>query len=178
MDNGIGLSLIKRYIANRAGLQRTFQNDLFTQLTRNALTDSTIDIVQQDGQLPSTFVPGRNHLFFLCTNARVPAGISHIVTGVCQTDYSGYPDCRDEFVVSLNQTLNLAMDYNFTLHTPLMWLNKAETVTLMRNLGHLDWLADSYLLGKRPACGVCPACVLRLKGFDDAGSDPLAYERC
>ena len=99
-------------------------------LGRNSLTDNTLvmDSEKPEGGVPNTFVPGRN-LFFLSI-AAVRAremGINHLVTGVSQTDFSGYPDCRDNFIKSLNVTLNLAMDEQFVIHTPLMWIDKAET---------------------------------------------------
>lgn len=149
------------------------------QITENALTRNSIKIEQKEGQLPSTFVDGRNHIFLsVAAIVAKQRGIQKIYTGVCQTDFSGYPDCRDDFVKSLNHTLNLAMAYSFELLTPLMWLTKAETVLQMQKLGKLEWLKDSHTCyeGLRPACGVCPACKLRLKGFSDAGlTDPLDY---
>jgi len=150
------------------------------QLSPNALTHPNIAIDTPPVQLPSTFVEGRN-IFFL-TAAAVVAKTHHIpylYTGVCETDYSGYPDCRHAFVQSLNQSLNLGLAYNLTIKTPLMWLSKAETVLLMQRLGKLDWYAESHTCyeGLRPACGKCPACLLRLKGFAEAGlSDPLCYQ--
>lgn len=150
------------------------------QLTENALTRRDIPIQDVPGQLPSTFVDGRNHMFLsIAAILAKQKGIRRIYTGVCQTDFSGYPDCRDSFVKSLNVTLNLAMDYEFDIRTPLMWLTKAETVLLMKQLGKLEWYAYTHTCyeGKRPACGVCPACKLRLKGFRDAAiPDPLDYQ--
>lgn len=132
--------------------------------------------------LPSSFVPGRNLLFLsLAAAVAVREGTKHIVTGVCQTDYSGYPDCRREFIDSLEQTLGLAMPSSsgpFTIATPLMRMTKAETVVLARDLpGCWDALALSVTCyhGKRPGCGTCPACELRIKGFEEAGfPDPSA----
>lgn len=151
------------------------------EITSNALTRGNISVDQNAGELPSTFVSGRNLIFlsFAAIYAK-ENGISDVVAGVCQTDFSGYPDCRDVFVKSLNVTLNLAMDHEFRLHTPLMWLTKAETVKLADELGCLQALALSHTCyeGRRPACGVCPACALRLKGFAEAGiADPLEYEK-
>jgi len=147
------------------------------QITENALTRDDIEITQKDGELPSTFVDGRNHIFLsVAAIIAKQLGIKKVYTGVCQTDFSGYPDCRDDFVKSLNHTLNLAMDYNVELITPLMWLTKAETVTLIHDLGKLDWLKDSHTCyeGQRPPCGKCPACLLRAKGFKAAGlEDPI-----
>lgn len=152
---------------------------LLKDLTKNALTDKNIKI-ENKGSLPSTFVPGRNAIFL--TTAAIYAnqlGIKDIVTGVCQTDYSGYPDCRDKFIKSLQKTLNLSMDENFKIHTPLMWLTKGQTVELMAKLKQLPLLAHSHTCyeGHRPACGQCPSCLLRLKGFKDTNKkDPLKYK--
>lgn len=152
---------------------------LLKDLTKNALTDKNIKI-EDKGSLPSTFVPGRNAIFL--TTAAIYAnqlGIKDIVTGVCQTDYSGYPDCRDKFIKSLQKTLNLSMDENFKIHTPLMWLTKGQTVELMVKLKQLPLLAHSHTCyeGHRPACGKCPSCLLRLKGFKDTNKkDPLKYK--
>ncbi len=151
---------------------------LLSQLTTNALTRD-LPIETKPGALPSTYVEGRNLVFL--TFAAIFAknkSIEHLYAGMCETDYSGYPDCREVFVQSTQQTLRLAMDYPFTLHTPLMHLTKAETVLLMQTLGKREWYAHTHTCyeGTRPACGQCPACRLRLKGFQDAGiSDPLIY---
>lgn len=144
---------------------------LLGQLAPNALTRSDIAIVQQEGQPPTTFVDGRNMLFL--TFAAVLAkqlGAAHIVTGVCETDFSGYPDCRDVFIKSLNVTLNLAMDYPFVIETPLMWLNKAQTWELSDRLGALDFVRSRTLTCYNgviaDGCGECPACLLRRRGLD------------
>ena len=147
-------------------------------LTPNALTHD-IPIETQTKALPNTFVPGRN-IFFLSTAAVIAKekNISIIYTGVCETDYSGYPDCRQEFISSLEQTLSLGLDISISIKTPLMKLSKAETVLLMQSLGKLDWYKESHTCyeGLRPACRKCPACQLRLKGFNDANiPDPIAY---
>lgn len=145
---------------------------LLGQLTPNALTRSDIAIEQKDGELPTTFVDGRN-LLFLSFAAVIAKGIGakHVVTGVCETDFSGYPDCRDVFIKSLNVTLNLSMDYNFVIDTPLMWLNKAETWALADELGAFDFVRERTLTCYNgiPAdgCGECPACKLRRKGLED-----------
>lgn len=145
---------------------------LLNQLAPNALTRDDIAIEQKDGELPTTFVDGRNLLFL--TFAAVLAkgiGAKHIVTGVCETDFSGYPDCRDVFVKSLNVTLNLSMDYGFVIDTPLMWLNKAETWALADELGAFDFVRERTLTCYNgiPAdgCGECPACKLRRNGLDE-----------
>ena len=103
-------------------------------------------------------------------NPAVLKGIDHIVTGVSQTDFSGYPDCRDAFIKSLNVTLNLAMDGQFVLHTPLMWIDKAETWALADELGVLDLIRHETLTCYNgipgDGCGHCPACKLRREGLE------------
>lgn len=145
---------------------------LLNQLAPNALTRDDIEIEHKEGELPSTFVPGRNLLFL--TFASVLAkqiGAKHIVTGVCETDFSGYPDCRDVFVKSCNVTINLAMDDQFVIHTPLMWIDKAETWKLADELGALDYVKEKTLTCYNgiiaEGCGECPACHLRKKGLDE-----------
>lgn len=144
---------------------------LLHQLAPNALTRSDIAIEQKEGELPSTFVDGRNLLFlsFAAVLAK-QKGARHLVTGVCETDFSGYPDCRDVFIKSLNVTLNLAMGYEFVIHTPLMWLNKAETWKLADELGALEFVRTKTLTCYNgiiaDGCGECPACVLRKRGFE------------
>ena len=145
---------------------------LLNQLAPNALTRDDIEIEKgEDGELPSTFVEGRNMLFltFAGVLAKVK-GAKHIITGVCETDFSGYPDCRDVFVKSLNVTLNLSMDYEFVVHTPLMWLDKAQTWELADELGKFDYVREKTLtcyngiIGS--GCETCPACELRQNGLD------------
>ena len=166
---------LARRIAEGAGVPFTAMDlSLIGTLGRNALTDRSVPIDERipDGEeFPNTFVPGRN-LFFLSV-AAVRArelGIRHIVTGVSQTDYSGYPDCRDNFIKSLNVTLNLAMDYPFVLHTPLMWLDKAQTWALADELGVLDLVRRDTLTCYNgipgDGCGHCPACKLRREGLE------------
>ncbi|MBB6635199.1 7-cyano-7-deazaguanine synthase QueC [Cohnella thailandensis] len=145
---------------------------LLNQLAPNALTRDDIAIEQKEGELPTTFVDGRNMLFL--TFAAVLAkqiGATNIVAGVCETDFSGYPDCRDVFVKSLNVTLNLAMDYPFVIDTPLMWLNKEQTWELADSLGAFDFVRRRTLTCYNgivaDGCGECPACKLRKKGLDD-----------
>src|SRR5699024_137574 len=107
--------------------QKIIQMDLLNQLTENALTRKEMDIEEEEGEIPNTFVEGRNHIFlsFAAIYAKT-IGVRNIITGVSETEFSGYPDCRDEFIQSLNSTLNLAMDDQFKLLTPLMWKDKAE----------------------------------------------------
>ena len=122
--------------------------------------------------LPNTFVPGRN-MFFL-TIAAIFArerNIFDLVTGVSQTDFSGYPDCHDSFIRSLNVTINLATDDQFVIHTPLMWLSKAETWQLADQLGVFDLIKDETLTCYNgiagQGCGECPACKLRQQGLEE-----------
>lgn len=153
---------------------------IIKELTKNALTDNKIKVSASKKGLPSTFVDGRNHIFLsVAAIYAKQKGIPNLVTGVCQTDYSGYPDCRDEFIKSLERTLRLAMEFPFKIHTPLMKLTKAESVKLMQKLGGLELLKYTHTCyeGSRPACGRCPACKLRLKGFMEAGEvDPISYK--
>ncbi|EJL20391.1 7-cyano-7-deazaguanine synthase QueC [Brevibacillus sp. BC25] len=144
---------------------------LLNQLAPNALTRTDIDITQEEGQLPSTFVDGRNLLFLSFAGVFAKQrGACHLVTGVCETDFSGYPDCRDAFIKSLNVTLNLSMDYPFVIHTPLMWLNKAQTWKLADDLGAFTYIRENTLTCyngvKGDGCGECPACHLRKAGLD------------
>jgi len=160
---------------------KIYKTDIFKALTENALLNHKAEITAgSNGQLPSTFVDGRNHIFLsIAAIYAKQLGINNIITGVCQTDYSGYPDCRNDFVKSLQKTLSLSMDYKFKIHTPLMWLTKSETVELMNKLGEIELLKYSHTCyeGNRPACGKCPACLLRLKGFKEANiKDPLEYQ--
>ena len=145
---------------------------LLNQLAPNSLTRVDIDVDKEvpKDTLPNTFVDGRNLLFL--TFAAVFAkqrGITNVVTGVSQSDFSGYPDCRDVFVKSLNVTLNLSMDYQFVIETPLMWIDKAETWKLADDLGVLDIVKNETLTCyngiKGNGCGECPACKLRKNGY-------------
>lgn len=120
---------------------------------------------------PNTFVPGRN-LFFLSIAAVYARnkGAMNIVTGVSQTDFSGYPDCRDSFIRSLNVSLNLSMDEQFVIHTPLMWLDKSETWALAEDLGVFDLVLKETMTCYNgipgDGCGECPACKLRRRGLE------------
>lgn len=146
---------------------------IISQLSANALTrdDIEVDKKKPEGTPPNTFVEGRNLLFL--SYAAIYAkthGITDIVTGVCETDFSGYPDCRDMFVKSLNVTLNLAMDYNFVIHTPLMWIDKKQTWAMADELGVLDIVKNETLTCyngiKGDGCGHCPSCELRKRGYE------------
>ena len=169
-----------RTIAKLAGAAFTIVPcDSFTALGGNALTGTSAvpEGVPPDGTIPATFVPGRNLLFLTLAAAwAYQRGITDLITGVCQTDYSGYPDCRADTMVALQAALRAGMNSPFVIHTPLMHMTKAESVLLMRDLGRLDLLAHSHTCynGFVPPCGTCPSCLLRAKGFAEAGvRDPL-----
>jgi len=145
---------------------------LLNQLAPNSLTRTDIEVdkdAPSEGT-PNSFVDGRNLLFlsFVAVFAK-QRGIKHIITGVSQSDFSGYPDCRDTFIKSLNVTLNLSMDYEFVIHTPIMWIDKEETWKLAYDLGVLDIIKNETLtcyngiIGN--GCGDCPACKLRRRGY-------------
>lgn len=162
---------------DRCGCGRTFQLldvSLISQLDPNcSLTNASIEMDQEkpEDSYPNTFVPGRNMVFL--TFAAILArgkGIYHLVTGVSEADYSGYPDCRDTFVRSLNVTLNLAMDEQFVIHTPLMDRDKSEVWELSDELGVFDLVRTQTLTCYNgvmaEGCGHCPACKLRKDGLE------------
>ena len=174
-------------IANMAKVEYIGINieQLFTDIGNSALLNTTQSISSnhpKSSNLPASFVPGRNIVFL--TAAAMFAykyDAKDIVTGVCGTDFSGYADCRDNTIKSLQVTLSLALDKEITIHTPLMWLKKAETVEMARSLGPQCWeaLGASHTCyeGEFPPCEKCPACKLRAKGFDEAGYlDPLTED--
>ena len=168
-------------IARLAGVEHTaLPLEALSVLGGNSLTDSSISVQTDEpaeGELPNSFVPGRNILFLTLAAAHAwQTDTRHLVTGVAQTDYSGYPDCRQNTLDALQQTLRLGMERDFVIHTPLMNLSKKETVLLAKSVGALDAMAFTHTCyaGQRPPCGVCPACVLRARGFAEAGiADPL-----
>ena len=147
--------------------------DTFAALGGDALTDDSLQVDVDGGTgLPATFVPGRNLIFL--TFAAAYAWRRDI--GVAQTDYSGYPDCREATIEALEKAICLGMERDIRIHTPLMHLSKKETVELAAGLGALDAMALTHTCyrGQRPPCGECPACRLRAKGFAEAGMrDPL-----
>lgn len=162
-------------------LQDDHMLDLATlrAISETALTREMEIAVAQDG-LPNTFVPGRNLLFFTYAAALAyRRGINDLVGGMCETDYSGYPDCRNATLRSLQESLSRGMDRNFTIHTPLMWLDKADSwrmahelggdalVTLIRDETHTCYHGTR---GEKHAwgygCGACPACDLRKSGYE------------
>ncbi len=168
-------------VAEFAGVGNTcLPIDTLAALGGDSLTDPDIDVnndTDADTGLPNTFVPGRNLIFLTYAAAfAYRRGIQNLVTGVAQTDYSGYPDCREETVIALQHALRLGMECDVTIHTPLMHLSKKETVGLVSDLGGLPAMAHTHTCynGEQPPCGHCPACVLRAKGFAEAGIvDPL-----
>jgi 7-cyano-7-deazaguanine synthase len=165
--------------AGRLGADHLIDLTVLGQISDTALTrDSAIAFAATS--LPNTFVPGRNLLFFTFAAAiGYRRGLRHLVGGMCETDYSGYPDCRDDTLKSLQATLSLGMDHRFVIHTPLMWRDKLATWELARELGG-DALVEliredshSCYLGDRGhrhdwgyGCGECPACELRRKGWE------------
>lgn len=165
---------LARSIAQKAEVPfEAMDVSFIAHLGRNSLTDTSIvmDQVKPADSVPNTFVPGRN-LFFLSIAAVYARerGINHLVTGVSQTDFSGYPDCRDTFIKSLNVTLNLAMEEQFVIDTPLMWIDKADTWALADELGVLDLVRHDTLTCYNgipgDGCGHCPACKLRREGLE------------
>ncbi|GFZ93671.1 7-cyano-7-deazaguanine synthase QueC [Elstera cyanobacteriorum] len=150
-----------------------------------AMTADTVITYAENG-LPNTFVPGRNILMFTVAAALAyRRGARHLVGGMCETDYSGYPDCRDDTIKALQVALGLGMDKRFVLHTPLMWLDKAATWKLAETLGGVDLIelirreSHSCYLGDRThlhpwghGCGTCPACQLRSRGWEAYRADP------
>ena len=163
----------------RLGEDHTLRLDALGRLSETALTRDAEITLGEDG-LPNTFVPGRNLLFLTFAAAlAVRRGIRHLVGGMCETDYSGYPDCRDDTIKALQIALNLGMDQRFVLHTPLMWRDKAQTWELAEFLGGKPLVSllvretHSCYLGVRDAlhpwgygCGHCPACDLRRNGWE------------
>ena len=165
---------IARKTAEKAGVPfQVTDVSVIGRLSDNSLTNTDIPMDEEipEQSCPNTFVPGRNMLFltFAAVIARAN-GIKNLVTGVSQTDFSGYPDCRDTFIRSVNTSLNLAMEEQFVIHTPLMWLDKAQTWQLADELGIFDLIKDETLTCYNgipgSGCGHCPACKLRNEGLE------------
>ena len=164
--------------AGRLGEDHLLPLDVLKDISDTALTGEG-EIAFQETGLPNTFVPGRNLLFFTFAAAiAYRRGMKHLVGGMCETDYSGYPDCRDDTLKALQVTLTLGMDKRLVIHTPLMWIDKAETWRLTESLGGaalveiVRALTHSCYLGNRTqthdwghGCGSCPACDLRAEGW-------------
>lgn len=147
---------------------------LLNELAISSLTRDDIPVSHELGEngLPNSFVPGRNILFLTLAGIYAyQVGAQTVITGVCETDFSGYPDCRDEFVKSMNQALVQGMDRQLKISTPLMWLNKAETWALADQNDALDLVRESTLTCYNgvigDGCGDCPACELRKVGLND-----------
>ncbi|MDF7670162.1 7-cyano-7-deazaguanine synthase QueC [Orbaceae bacterium ESL0721] len=160
-----------KWIADDLGIKLTIiDTSVIKQVTNNALMDES-QTIKSENKYPNTFVDGRNALFLLLAGSYAKSqGITEIIIGVCETDFSGYPDCRDQFIKSMNTTMNLAMDYPFRIKTPLMWLTKAETWALADKLGYLDYIkvhTHTCYYGVLGGCGKCPSCLLREKGLSD-----------
>jgi 7-cyano-7-deazaguanine synthase len=164
--------------AERLGEDHIVKLDALAAISDTALTRDVAIEMGQHG-LPTTFVPGRNLVFFAFAGAvAYRRGAKHLVAGMCETDFSGYPDCRDDTVKAMQLALTLGMDRRFAIHTPLMWIDKAATFALAQDIGgqaFVDLLVDdthTCYLGDRThrhdwgyGCGTCPACRLRAEGF-------------
>lgn len=162
----------------RLGADHVLDLSLISQLSHTAMTEN-IAIQMQENGLPNTFVPGRNLMFMLTAATlayRRQLGV--LVGGMCETDFSGYPDCRDDSMKALQVAINLGMDSRLRIETPLMWLNKAQTWQLAQDLGGaplIDLIREhthTCYLGERGVlhdwgygCGTCPACELRAQGY-------------
>lgn len=166
-----------QWIAQDLGIPFTILDlSLMQSITHNALMDNSADIKQNSpNAMPNTFVDGRNALFLLYAAIYAKGqGIHTLFTGVCETDFSGYPDCRDVFIKSMNVTLNLAMDYRFNIRTPLMYLTKKQTWALADELGVLDYIIQhthTCYLGVKGGCHTCPSCILRERGLNEYLAD-------
>lgn len=163
----------------RLGEDRILNLGVLGEISDTALTKD-LEIATAASGLPNTFVPGRN-LLFLTFAAAVAyrRGLKHVITGVCETDYSGYPDCRDDTIKALQVAINLGMESRLVLETPLMWIDKAQTWALADDLGGADLVelirAETLTCYKGDVgtlndwgrgCGECPACELRRSGFE------------
>ena len=163
--------------AARLGEDHVLKLEALGALSETALTREAAIGMEASG-LPNTFVPGRNLLFVTFAAALAyRRGLKHLVAGMCETDYSGYPDCRDDTLKALQVAINLGMDRRFVLHTPLMWRDKAATWRLAERLGgtglveairlhtHSCYLGDRTPHDWGAGCGHCPACELRARGW-------------
>ncbi len=163
---------VARAIAEKNNIPfQVLDASMIGQLAPSSLTsDIEMDKEKGESDFPNTFVPGRNLLFltFAATIAYAH-NICHIVTGVSEADFSGYPDCRQNFILSANSSINLAMDKNFEIHTPLMWRDKSEVWQLSDELGVFDLVRNETLTCYNgviaDGCGECPACTLRNEGL-------------
>jgi 7-cyano-7-deazaguanine synthase len=172
------LAALKAEWKARLGEDHLVKPDALAAISDTALTRETAIEIADNG-LPTTFVPGRNLIFFSFAGALAyRRGARHIVAGMCETDYSGYPDCRDDTVKAMQVALTLGMDRRVVIDTPLMWIDKAGTFAMAEEIGGAALLAlvvedtHSCYLGDRAhrhdwgyGCGECPACKLRAQGF-------------
>lgn len=158
-------------IAQKFSIKQTVMDtSLINQVSHSALTDTTTKIVLKEGEsCPNSVVEGRNALFLLLAGCYAKQHhIQDIIIGVSEADFSGYPDCRDIFIKSMNVTLNLAMDYRFNIITPLMYLDKSQVWELADELGYLDYVKEhthTCYEGVEHGCGQCPSCILRNDGL-------------
>jgi 7-cyano-7-deazaguanine synthase len=172
------LAALRPEWAARLGEDHVLTLDALGALSDTALTRETAIEMGSSG-LPTTFVPGRNLVFLTFAGALAyRRGLRQLVAGMCETDYSGYPDCRDDTIKAMQVALGLGMDRRFVIHTPLMWIDKAATFALAEDIGGAKFLdlvieeTHSCYLGDRTqrhawgyGCGECPACHLRAEGF-------------
>jgi len=163
---------------SRLGEDHLVKLDSLAAISDTALTRETAIEISESG-LPTTFVPGRNLIFFCFAGALAyRRGARHLVAGMCETDYAGYPDCRDDTIKAVQIALTLGLDKRVTIHTPLMWIDKADTFAMAERIGGKAFLdlviedSHSCYLGNRTTrhdwgygCGTCPACELRAQGF-------------
>ena len=173
-----GIAALSPDWAGRLGDDHVIRIDAIADIGATALTSDMAIEIADDG-LPTTFVPGRNLVFLGLAGALAyRRGAAHLVAGMCETDYSGYPDCRDATIKAMAQALSLGLDRALIVHTPLMWIDKAATFALAEELGGRAFLdlviedSHSCYLGDRThrhpwgyGCGDCPACRLRADGF-------------
>ncbi|MGS0677463.1 7-cyano-7-deazaguanine synthase QueC [Shewanella sp. 125m-1] len=176
---------IAKELANKLKLasHKVMDVTLLNELAISALTRDSIPVSNElmDNGLPNTFVPGRNILFL--TLAGIYAyqlGADTVITGVCETDFSGYPDCRNDFVKAMQAALEQGMDKKLTIDTPLMWLDKAETWALADKFDSLELVRNETLTCyngiKGDGCGTCPACLLRMRGLEEYLADKEAIQ--
>jgi len=172
------MAALKAMWANRLDQDHVLELGALAAISDTALTREVAIEVGASG-LPTTFVPGRNLVFLAFAGALAyRRGVKHLVAGMCETDFSGYPDCRDDTIKCMQLALNLGMERRFVIHTPLMWIDKAATFALAHEIGgdaFLDVLVEdthTCYLGDRShrhdwgyGCGTCPACRLRAEGF-------------
>ena len=188
-NHSIELKASKKIIAAIDKNFKIFKNKIYKSLifkinnlsliTKSSLT-SNIEF-DMSSNIPNTFVPGRNLLFYnLAASYAYTNNITNIISGVCQTDYSGYPDCRESTIKALNKAINLGMEKKFNFYTPLMFLNKADTwklayeiggekfINIIKNFTHTCYKGDRKKFNDWGyGCGKCPACLLRKKGWEE-----------